>query len=153
MGTIKLWGERERHGRDNIKRNNLKRDNLKRKLKILSHDKTLCLVETAKASGGREAGLKSLEPSASWQPPSRHYVQKNFPLDASNSRPCHLICFPAKREVGTFPLPSVLQGKAKWGCHIVTSLTARQKSESPWTSVFWLVGGLSREAPEGRGRE
>lgn len=91
--------------------------------------KLFAWVETAQVSGGREAGFKSLGPPAPQQSPSS--VQKNFPLDASNSHPCRLICFIAKREVGTFPLPSVLQGKAKWGCHIVTILTAVQKSESP----------------------
>lgn len=75
--------------------------------------KLFAWVETAQVSGGREAGFKSLGPSASGQPPSSHYVQKNFPLDASSSHPCHLICFTAKTEVGTFPLPSILQGKDK----------------------------------------
>lgn len=75
--------------------------------------KLFAWVETAQVSGGREAMFKSLGPSASRQPPSSHYVRKNFPLDASNSHPCHLIYFTAKTEVGTFPLPSILQGKDK----------------------------------------
>lgn len=59
--------------------------------------KLFAWVETAQASGGREAGFKSLGPPAPQQLPSS--VQKNFPLDAS--LPPHL--FHSEEGGGDFP--------------------------------------------------
>lgn len=70
----------------------------------------------------------------------------------------HLFHSKREREVGDFPLSSILPGKAKLGVCVSynNNFLRCSENESPWTPnscdlVFCSVGGLSAEVLEGTG--